>query len=67
MTINKSQDQTFKPVGLCLTEPVFTHRQLYVTVSRVIDEANLRVIVPDIPEARREGKIKNVIYSEIFS
>ena len=30
MTINKAQGQTLRHVGLCLTEPVFTHGQLYV-------------------------------------
>ena len=67
MTINKAQGQTLKHVGLCLTESVFTHGQLYVAISRVTDGANLRIIVPDNPEARREGKIKNVVYSEVFS
>ena len=33
----------------------------------VIDCANLRIIVPDIPEAYRGGKIKNVVYSDVFS
>jgi PIF1-like helicase/Helicase len=67
MTINKAQGQTLKHVGICLTEPVFTHGKLYVAVSRVTDGKNLRIIVPDTPEARREGKIKNVVYSEVFS
>ena len=67
MTINKAQGQTLKHVGLCLTEPVFTHGQLYVAVSRITDGANLRIIVPDTLEARREGKIKNVVYSGVFS
>ena len=39
MTINKAQ--TFKYVGLCLTEPVFTHGQLYIAVSHVTDGKNL--------------------------
>jgi PIF1-like helicase/Helicase len=39
MTINKAQGKTLKHVGLCLTEPVFTYGQLYVTVSRVMDGA----------------------------
>ena len=67
MTINKSQGQTFKHVGLCLTEPVFTHGQLYIALSRVTNGRNLRMVVPNTEEARREGKIKNVVYSEVFN
>ena len=33
MTINKSQGQSLRKVGLCLTKPVFTHGQLYVALS----------------------------------
>jgi len=35
MTINKSQGQTFEHVGILLTEPVFSHGQLYVAMSRL--------------------------------
>ena len=61
-----SNGQTLKHFGLYLTEPVFAHGQLYVAVSRLMDGANLQIIVPDTLEARCEGKIKNVVYSEVF-
>ncbi|RYQ83051.1 hypothetical protein Ahy_B10g101668 isoform B [Arachis hypogaea] len=35
MTINKSQGQTLSHVRLYLPKPIFTHDQLYVTLSRV--------------------------------
>jgi ATP-dependent DNA helicase PIF1 len=41
MTINKSQGQTFKRVGVWLPSPVFSHGQLYVALSRVGDPLGL--------------------------
>ena len=52
---------------ICLTESVFIVGQLYVAVSRVIDDANPWMIILDIEDACKEGKINNIVYSEIFN
>lgn len=47
MTINKSQGQTLKTVGVDLTNSsVFAHGQLYVALSRVTSPSNLTVAAP---------------------
>jgi len=45
MTINKAQGQTFNFVGLWLEEPVFSHGQLYVALSRVSSRDNIKLNV----------------------
>lgn len=42
MTINKSQGQSLKRVGLFLKISVLSHGQLYITVSRVTSQSALR-------------------------
>ena len=44
MTINKSQGQSVKHVGLNLTTSAFTHRQFYVAISRVTSVSNIKMI-----------------------
>ena len=54
-------------VGLCLKKSMFTYEQLYIALSRIMNAANLRMIVSDTEKARQQGKIKNIIYSEVFN
>ena len=63
MTINKSQGQSVKHVGLDLRTPVFTHGQFYVAVSRVRSWDNIKVIWDN---KETEAKTKNVVYSEVL-
>lgn len=53
MSINKSQAQPLQACGLHLTEPCFSHLQLYVACSRVRIRSSLFINAPD-------GKTKNV-------
>jgi len=63
MTINKSQGQTVKHVGLDLRSSVFIHGQFYVGVSRVTSVANIKAIWP---LEEQETKTKNIVYSEVL-
>ena len=62
MTINKSQGQTFKAVGVDLTRnESFTHGMLYVALSRVGSPNCLMLLVGE------NRKTRNVIYNEVFN
>ena len=57
MMINKSQGQTFKAVGVDLTNESFTHGMLYVALSRVGSPNCLTFLVGE------NHKTRNVIYN----
>ena len=59
-SINKSQGQTIKVVGLHLQEHCFSHGQFYVGCSRVGRESNLYML-PQLPNITR-----NVVYQEVL-
>ena len=63
MTINKSQGQTLKKVGVWLEEPVFTHGQLYVCASRVEHPNELHFAI----RKSNDRLTRNVVYKEALS
>ncbi|XP_019086315.1 PREDICTED: uncharacterized protein LOC104720511 [Camelina sativa] len=64
MTINKSQGQSLEQVGIYLPKPIFSHGQLYVTLSRVTSEGGLKVLNM---EEEATHTIKNIVYKEVFN
>ena len=66
MTINKSQGQSLKSVGLYLERPVFSHGQLYVAVSRVTSRNGLKILIAE-KDNGDHFHTKNIVYKEIFN
>lgn len=69
MTINKAQGQTLDFVGVYLREPVFSHGQLYVALSRAKMSRDVKVLIapPTLDGTKTDGKTRNVVFPEIFS
>jgi hypothetical protein len=64
MTINKSQGQSVKHVGLDLRSAVFSHGQLYVALSRCTSANRIKVLLPENCENRRTP---NFVYKEVLN
>ena len=65
ITINKSQGQTMKEIGVWLRGQVFTHGQLYVACSRVGKPDSLRFAVKS-RQGTQERTVTNVVYKEVL-
>jgi ATP-dependent DNA helicase PIF1 len=65
MTINKSQGQSLKHVGVYLPSPVFSHGQLYVALSRVTSRDGLKILVTN-DDGEETDVTSNVVYREVF-
>jgi len=61
VTINKSQGSTYDRVGIDLTDPVFSHGQLYVALSRVKNWNSVHVLLKD-----GQFHTTNVVWHTIF-
>ncbi|XP_048502683.2 uncharacterized protein LOC104896527 [Beta vulgaris subsp. vulgaris] len=67
LTINKSQGQTIPNVGIYLPDHVFSHRQLYVALSRGTSENTTKIVVKKGNVQGHQGVFtKNIIYKEVL-
>lgn len=57
--------QSLKQVGVYLPQPVFSHGQLYVAISRVTSRSGLKILMTDENGASMDST-SNVVYKEIF-
>ena len=66
LTINKSQGQTIGRVGIHLQEPVFSHGQLYVALSRSRSSTSTKIMVTHSQNTPALPQTRNVVYKEVF-
>ncbi|KAL5647573.1 hypothetical protein ACJX0J_041928, partial [Zea mays] len=80
MTVNKAHGQTIPNVGVYLLEPVFSHGQLYVVLSRATTRSNIKILVIPVVDGRKKSRkgvkknptvdcgtyTKNIVYKEIL-
>jgi hypothetical protein len=64
MTINKSQGQSVINVGLDLRDPIFSHGQLYVALSRCTSGDRIKVL---FPHHSNDTSTSNIVYRELLT
>lgn len=68
--LNKAHGQIIPHVGLYLPNPVFSHGQLYVALSRAIVKSNLKILAAPGNNVSFNSTctlIKNIVYKEILT
>ncbi|TMW85789.1 hypothetical protein EJD97_022492 [Solanum chilense] len=67
MTINKVQGQTIQNVGLYMPQHIFSHGQLYVTLSRGIPMSTTKVLVlTEQPKCQNGTYTNNIVYKKVL-
>jgi len=67
MTINKTQGQTIPNAEIYLPEPVFSHRQLYVALSRGVSHSTTWMLAKPNKDLDPTGKrTKNIVFRDIL-
>ncbi|KAG2690227.1 hypothetical protein I3760_09G177600, partial [Carya illinoinensis] len=67
MTINKSQGQILDFVEIYLSQPVSSHGQLYVALSRTKTTSIVRILIwPVSTELSEKSCTKNIVYMELL-
>ena len=66
ITINKAQGQTLHNVVVSLLDPVFSHGQLYVALSRVTSLYHLKIVLKKV-ENEQSRQAMNVVFQEVLS
>ncbi|EGT37482.1 hypothetical protein CAEBREN_25238 [Caenorhabditis brenneri] len=59
MTVNKAQGQTFDRIGVLLDNPIFSHGQLYVALSRTRTKEGVCISAPD-------NVMNNIVFRNIL-